>query len=130
MASHSRAFLVVFLSISLAVVHTSVGARNIPADAKLQPEWFGHYDRSVLIPGIGRVMLPPKGSHFKSFNYNPITGSPNGNGVSIPGVGGDPAGGGSPRSYVPGGDDTLLPNPGVEVPNPSGGSRVPTPSGN
>ncbi|KAL7102302.1 hypothetical protein ACP275_08G111300 [Erythranthe tilingii] len=75
-------------------------------------------------------MLPPKGSHFKSFNYNPITGSPNGNGVSIPGVGGDPAGGGSPRSYVPGGDDTLLPNPGVEVPNPSGGSRVPTPSGN
>ncbi|EYU26135.1 hypothetical protein ABFS82_08G108400 [Erythranthe guttata] len=134
MASHSRAFLslMVFLSVSLAlVVHTSVGARNIPADAKLEPEWFGHYDRSVLIPGIGRVMLPPKGSHL-NFNYNPITGSPNGNGVSIPRVGGgDPAGSGSPRNYVPGGDDTLLPNPGVEVPNPSGGtgSRVPTPSG-
>ncbi|KAL8045334.1 hypothetical protein ABFX02_08G106700 [Erythranthe guttata] len=132
MAFHSRAFLgfVVFLSIYLAVHHATVEARNIPADAKLQPEWFGHFDRSVLIPGIGRVMLPPKGSHF-NFNYDPITGAPNGNGVSIPGVGGgDPAGGGSPRSYVPGGDDTLLPNPGVEVPNPNGGSRVPTPSGN
>ncbi|KAL7142180.1 hypothetical protein ABFS83_08G106700 [Erythranthe nasuta] len=129
MAFHSRAFIgfLVFLSIYLAVHHATVEARNIPANAKVQPEWFGHFDRSVLIPGIGRVMLPPKGSHFKSFNYNPITGSPNGNGVSIPGVGG---GTGSPRSYVPGGDDTLLPNPGVEVPNPSGGSRVPTPSGN
>ncbi|KAL7142179.1 hypothetical protein ABFS83_08G106600 [Erythranthe nasuta] len=132
MAFHSQAFLgfLVILSIYLAVHHATVEARNIPADAKLEPEWFGHFDRSVLIPGIGRVMLPPKGSHF-NFNYNPITGSPNGNDVSIPGVGGDPAGGGSPRNYVPGGDDTLLPNPGVEVPNPSGGtgSRVPTPSG-
>ncbi|KAI3465722.1 hypothetical protein Pfo_022385 [Paulownia fortunei] len=127
MVSTHQAFLgfVFFLVLSQAM--QTVAGRNIPTDAKLQPEWLGHFDGSVLIPGIGRVMVPPKGSHGKSFNYNPITGTPGGNGVSIPGVGGS-TGGASGHSYVPGGDDTFLPNPGVEVPNPVGGG-LPAPSG-
>ncbi|PIM99369.1 hypothetical protein CDL12_28136 [Handroanthus impetiginosus] len=99
-----------------------VSGRNIPADTKAEPQWFGHFDRSVLIPGIGRVMVPKKGTHGKDWHYNPITGSPGGHGI------GGSTGAGSPRSYIPGGDDTFLPNPGVEVPNPVGGG-IPAPSG-
>jgi hypothetical protein len=31
-------------------------------------------------------------------------------------------------SYVPGDDDTFVPNPGVEVPNPDSGGAVPIPA--
>lgn len=84
MASNPQALLV-FVVFSLAVHITA--ARNNPKGDKLQPDLLGHSDRSVLIPGIGRVMLSPKGSH-KSFHYNPITGAPRGRGVSIPRFGG------------------------------------------
>lgn len=45
------------------------------------------------------------------------------NGGGGQGAGSAPAGGG----YVPGGDDTFIPNPGVEVPIPGSGGVVPVP---
>ncbi|GFP78806.1 hypothetical protein PHJA_000024100 [Phtheirospermum japonicum] len=118
--SHTFFVFVIFFVVSLTL--QTVAGRNVPTDAELQPEWLGH-DRSFLIPGIGRVIVPKKGSHVKSFHYNPITGAPSGHGV------GGSTGGASGRNYVPGGDDTYLPNPGVEVPSPVGGGGVSPPSG-
>lgn len=95
--------------ISILLVFAVVAAKrdnNIPRnpgnDAQMKhhiPEWAIEPDNSVLIPGIGRVMLPPV---FKP--CNPYTGSIGNNG------------GGT--SYIPGGDDTFVPNPGFEVPTP------------
>lgn len=118
MASTLQAsFFFVFLISSLAL--EVVVGRDIPTDTKMQPEVF--FDGTVWVPGLGRYMLPKKGS--KSLDYNPITGAPGGNGVSIPGISGSTGS----RNYIPGGDDTTLPNPGVEVPNPIGGA-IPTPN--
>ncbi|KAL2474562.1 putative cell wall protein [Abeliophyllum distichum] len=109
------------LSIVLSVAGYAFAGRDIPKDSKKQPQWFG-YDGTVLVPGLGRYMVPKKGTLVNPITYNPITGSNGGNGFSIPGFGG--VGGGS---NIPGGDDTFVPNPGVEVPNPVGGS-IPAPS--
>ncbi|XP_057790459.1 putative cell wall protein [Salvia miltiorrhiza] len=107
----SSSFFLLFLLVSSLALEAAAG-RDVPTDdAK-----FSH-DGTVWVPGLGRFMLPKKGS--KSLDYNPITGAPGGNGVSIPGIGG--------RSNIPGGDDTFVPNPGTEVPVPSGGG-IPTPS--
>lgn len=119
MASTLQAsFFFVFLISSLAL--ELVVGRDIPTDTKMQqPEAL--FDGTVWVPGLGRYMLPRIGS--KSLDYNPITGAPGGNGVSIPGISGSTGS----HNYIPGGDDTTLPNPGVEVPNPIGGA-VPTPN--
>ncbi|XP_057796502.1 putative cell wall protein [Salvia miltiorrhiza] len=109
----SSAFFLLFLLVSSLALEAAAG-RDVPTDdAK-----FSH-DGTVWVPGLGRFMLPKKGS--KSLDYNPITGAPGGNGVSIPGIGGSTGS----RSYIPGGDDTFA--PGTEVPIPSGGG-IPTPS--
>ncbi|MFX6573196.1 hypothetical protein ABTG52_09445, partial [Acinetobacter baumannii] len=122
--ARANAVLICFLFFSLAAYAMAV--KNIPANDKKQPEWlgFGHYDGTVLVPGLGRYMVPKKGQHVNPFTYNPITGTNTGNGA-IP-IGGS-TGAGTGRSYIPGGDDTTLPNPGVEVPNPAGG-EIPAPS--
>lgn len=114
MAYSSQAFISTFffvLLVSLAL--QTVAGRNIPTDSKFQD-----FDGTVLIPGIGRVMLPKKGQH--PLHYNPVTGAPNGDGVPIPGVG-DLTGGAGGRTSIPGGDDTTLPNPvGIDLlPPPS-----------
>ncbi|KAL6553544.1 hypothetical protein OROGR_007386 [Orobanche gracilis] len=117
---------IVFFVVSITMQNAA--GRNVPADTGvLQPESNKYFDRSVLIPGIGRVIVPKKGSHVEAFHYNPVTGAPIGHGVSIPGFGSS-NGGASGHRYIPGGDDTYLPNPGVEVPNPVGGG-VSVPSG-
>lgn len=112
-----------------ALLELAAAGRELPAGPgksdKKQPEWLLDPDGSFLIPGIGRVMLPPKyRAHLPNMPY--LGGG--GSGMNLPGGGGGgvmspPAGG----SYVPGGDDTFVPNPGVEVPNPSRGS-IPAPS--
>lgn len=93
---------------------------------------FASFDGTVLIPGIGRVVVPPKFKKgfkkgFNPFTYNPVTGTGGGT-TQVPSFGGivGGSGGGSGRSYIPGGDDTFIPNPGVEVPVPGG--SVPTPA--
>ncbi|KAG8364673.1 hypothetical protein BUALT_Bualt18G0023000 [Buddleja alternifolia] len=129
MASTHNVFIGFVFVLIISLAKQMVQGRDIPTDAKfvdkkLHPEWLGHFDGSVLVPGIGRFMVPKKGSHVNPFTYNPITGTNGGNGVSIPGIGGSTGGG----NYIPGGDDTTLPNPGMEVPNPAGGGTVPVPS--
>ncbi|CAI9773175.1 unnamed protein product [Fraxinus pennsylvanica] len=115
------------LSIFLSIAGYAYAGRDIPKDLKedkKQPQWFG-YDGTVLVPGLGRYMVPKKGTIVNPFTYNPITGTNGGNGFSIPSFGGSTGGAGG--SNIPGGDDTFVPNPGVEVPNPAGGG-IPTPS--
>ncbi|XP_010555133.1 PREDICTED: putative cell wall protein [Tarenaya hassleriana] len=81
---------------------------------------------TVLVPGLGRYLLPPK-CKKPFYPYNPVTGAP----LTGGSIGGQiPYGGGQgtgTRTQIPGGDDTLVPNPGYEVPTPSsgGGSQVP-----
>ncbi|KAI4385009.1 hypothetical protein MLD38_003083 [Melastoma candidum] len=94
-------------------------------DDKRQPQWFIEPDNtgSVLIPGIGRIMVPPQFQHHHHYKF-PYYGSSGGGGSSggysgsSGGSYGGSSGGSTGRSYVPGGDDTLVPNPGIEVPNP------------
>ncbi|KAG6384404.1 hypothetical protein SASPL_155782 [Salvia splendens] len=110
----STSFFLFFLLVSCLALEAAAG-REVPTDSKMS------FDGTVWIPGLGRYMIPKKGS--KSLDYNPITGSPGGNGLSIPGFGGSTGG----RNYIPGGDDTFVPNPGTEVPV-SGGGGIPVPS--
>ncbi|GFZ05633.1 hypothetical protein Acr_17g0012050 [Actinidia rufa] len=82
-----------------------------------QPQTFIRGDGSVLVPDFGRYMLPRKKyKGLNPFTHNPNTGTSGGTG----GVGGSSSGsgGGEPHNSVSGGDDTFIPNPGVEVPNP------------
>ncbi|GER43621.1 cell wall protein [Striga asiatica] len=65
--------LTIFLLTSLTV-HIANGREFPTESAHLHPEWAGHFDRSVLIPGIGRVIFPKKGSHANPFTYNPVIG--------------------------------------------------------
>ncbi|KAL5793836.1 hypothetical protein ACOSP7_002430 [Xanthoceras sorbifolium] len=99
------------LTILLAVTGQALAGRGITKEAKnadmKQPEWLIS-DNSALIPGIGRVMLPPV---FRTTPHNPYTGSTGGAGTG--------------GSNVPGGDDTNVPNPGFEVPSPGSGGPVP-----
>ena len=77
-------------------------ARGVPAekpaeDAVKRPDTF--QEGTVLIPGIGRYEL---GTH-----YIPDIG---GLDHSIPAA--------ANGQFIPGADDTWVPNPGLEVPNP------------
>ncbi|XP_043688872.1 putative cell wall protein [Telopea speciosissima] len=128
MANYSLfSLLPIFLifTILIAVTQVAVAGREIPTKAnvtdKKQPELFIGDDGNVLIPGLGRVQVPAlAGFPF----YPPYSGGGTGNIGGGGNSGTGSTGGGSP-SYVPGGDDTFVPNPSVEV--PSGGGAVPTP---
>ncbi|RWR84475.1 putative cell wall protein [Cinnamomum micranthum f. kanehirae] len=117
---HSRLFsLFLLFSILMSITQLTFATRKVPNPAKdanrKQPEFFLGHDGSFLIPGIGRVMVPPFGS-FPSAGHGNLGGS---DGNSI--------GGGVNGRYIPGGDDTFVPNPGFEVPNPARG-LVPAPN--
>ncbi|ESW21870.1 hypothetical protein PHAVU_005G106200 [Phaseolus vulgaris] len=115
---------------------------------KKEPQFL--FPPDGYIPGFGRLGFPP---FFGFTPQNPNTGgggvvepepvSGGGSGlepapVSGDGSGVEPApvsGGGngldsppvSGGGYVPGGDDTFVPNPGFEVPSPRSGGGVPVP---
>ncbi|XP_042519634.1 putative cell wall protein [Macadamia integrifolia] len=139
MATHSPSSLLpmflIFTILLATLIQVAVAGREIPTKAnvadKKQPEWFIDSDGNVFIPGIGRVQVPALAG-FHSFP--PYSGGGTGDigGGGNSGTGGGNSGtgsteGGSPSTpgYVPGGDDTFVPNPGVEV--PTGGGGVPTP---
>ncbi|XP_052178809.1 putative cell wall protein [Diospyros lotus] len=116
--------LLLLFNLLLALSGLAFAGRITPATATntdvKQPESFIGKDGSFLVPGIGRFILPGHG--FNPFTYNPVTGTNGGQ----PSVGGSiGSGGGTGHSYVPGGDDTFVPNPGVEVPNPGTGGSTP-----
>uniref|UniRef100_A0A0D9X0F0 Cell wall protein n=1 Tax=Leersia perrieri TaxID=77586 RepID=A0A0D9X0F0_9ORYZ len=91
----------------LAALVAAVSARSVPADEKKtaapadqdvkQTETF--HEGTVLIPGMGRFEL---GSHY----VPDITGFDH----SVPAA--------ESGQFIPGADDTWVPNPGFEVPNP------------
>lgn len=99
-----------------AVAGRSIGKNHNTQDKK-EPQWLLKPDGRVHIPGIGRVGFPPK------YGLTPNTPFTGGNGGAGTGSGSDS--GSSGRHYVPGGDDTFVPNPGFEVPIPGSGGRVP-----
>lgn len=124
MAYKASSFLALFLISNILVATTfqaAAGRKIIPKNSntqdKKEPEWFFNFDGGVFVPGIGQVGFPPV---FDLTPQNPYPGGSEG-----PGAG---AGSGVPggHTYVPGGDDTFVPNPGYEVPNPgSVGGGVP-----
>ncbi|WOK93730.1 cell wall protein [Canna indica] len=76
----------------------SSGEKAAPEADKKEPECDSH-EGTVLIPGIGRYMI---GSHEKPA----LRGLDHSGPAAAHG------------QYLPGGDDTFVPNPGFEVPNP------------
>lgn len=129
---HSFLLALLFtLCILLSVANEAAAGRTVPKDSKeeadvKQPEWLiGHHEGTVLIPGLGRALLPPHGHKGHLYghdhlHYNPVTGTYGGP-RDFPVFGG----GGAPHTYVPGADDTFIPNPGFEVPIPGTGPRPP-----
>ncbi|KAL5082169.1 hypothetical protein RYX36_010590 [Vicia faba] len=114
MANKASSFLALVLIVNVVLSTTCQARNSIPnksnTDDKKEPQWFFHFDG---IPGFGRGGLPPL---FGSTPQSPSNGGGGGEGAgSAP-----PLGGG----YVPGGDDTFVPNPGNEVPI---GGAVPVP---
>ncbi|KAK7263631.1 hypothetical protein RJT34_31224 [Clitoria ternatea] len=111
-ASSFLAFVIIS-NILLVTTWQAVAGRSIGNnDKKLEPELFFKSHGKVHIPGIG-LGFPPTFTP-----QNPFFG----------GNGGTGTGSGSGRSYVPGGDDTFVPNPGFEVPIPGTGGSVPIPA--
>ncbi|KAF7080424.1 hypothetical protein CFC21_084509 [Triticum aestivum] len=101
MASKSASLLILAALVAAAACAGSATARGVPVaakeDAVKRPETF--QEGTVLIPGIGRYEL---GTH-----YRPDIG---GLDHSIPAA--------ARAQFIPGADDTWVPNPGFEVPNP------------
>ncbi|XP_004306014.1 PREDICTED: putative cell wall protein [Fragaria vesca subsp. vesca] len=110
--SHSSLLpLLAIFVILLTVTGQAFAGRNAPKqtnkDEKKEPQFLFGHDGSFLIPGFGRVAKPYKFFPYRPPYTAPRTGGSTGTGASPPG-----------RNYVPGGDDTFVPNPGFEVPNP------------
>ncbi|BAT90175.1 hypothetical protein LR48_Vigan08g110000 [Vigna angularis] len=145
MASKASSFLALVLIsnilIAIAVAGRSI-SKNTNTQDKKEPQFlFKSHDR-VYIPGIGPVGFPPK---FHVTPHNPfthcnggvgagtgsgtgtVTGPGTGTGGTGSGTGTGTGSGSTGRSYVPGGDDTFVPNPGYEVPIPGTGGNVPAP---
>ncbi|BAT92264.1 hypothetical protein LR48_Vigan05g151000 [Vigna angularis] len=110
-----------------AVARRHTKLKNSYKGDKKEPQFL--FPSDGYIPGFGRLGFPP---FFGFTPQNPNIGggggggevepapvSGGGNGLQVPPV----SGGG----YVPGGDDTFVPNPGFEVPSPRKGAGVPVP---
>ncbi|WOL08504.1 hypothetical protein Cni_G17257 [Canna indica] len=94
----SLALVFLFLGLLSSLAQVSLAVRATPANSDKKPAtFFEHEDTVVIIPGIGRVAI---GSQEVPARGNP----------SLP----------APRTgqYLPGADDTFVPNPGLEIPNP------------
>ncbi|XP_050379944.1 putative cell wall protein [Argentina anserina] len=112
-ASKSHSSLLPLFSIFiilLAITGQAFAGRDIQKqtnkDEKKEPQFFIG-DGSFLIPGFGRVLKPHRFKPYRPPFTVPSTGGSTG-------IGGSPPG----QRYIPGGDDTFVPNPGFEVPNP------------
>lgn len=115
--------LVFYILVAIAVARRDIPNENLKKhDEVKHPDSFFQHDRGYLIPGIGRGIKPK--CKDNPFTFNPVTGGILG-GYHLPTFG---SVGGGRRSYVPGGDDTFVPNPGFEVPNPGSGGTTPGPT--
>ncbi|XP_020215302.1 putative cell wall protein [Cajanus cajan] len=126
MAFKASSFLALVLISNILLATTVAGrsiAENTNSEDKKEPQFLFKSDGRVHIPGIGHLGFPPK-HHFAP--HNPFTGGNGGAGTGS-GSASEPRSGSPGRSYVPGGDDTFVPNPGYEVPIPGSAGNVPTP---
>jgi len=134
MVQRAHSFFALFLIFNILLVTTLQAvagrsiAKNSDNDDKKEPEFlFKHEHGKLHYPGIGHLRFPPK---FGLTPNNPFIGGTGGSGSGSglgSGSGIGSGSGSSGHSYVPGGDDTFVPNPGFEVPNPGsggGGGRV------
>lgn len=104
MASSKLKFTLILVVCMVMAAAYATPSKAEEGAVKKHPEWFyDSHDGSFLIPGLGRYIMP-SGGGFPSI------------------TGGDTGGAGSstaaPRQYIPGGDDTFVPNPAFESPNP------------
>lgn len=124
----TSAVTVVLLSLLLGSADQVSGLRHIPKSPKTtdvkHPDFLVTIEPkpTILIPGVGRFLLPPK-CKKPFYPYNPVTGAPL-TGGGIPSYNGGQGAG--PRTQLPGGDDTLVPNPGYEAPTPTIGAGTGT----
>ncbi|CAG7866666.1 hypothetical protein BRARA_I04680 [Brassica rapa] len=128
----AAAVTVMLLSLLLGPAEQVSGLRHVPKSHKTtdvkHPEFLVTIEPrpTILIPGVGRFLLPPK-CKKPFYPYNPVTGAPltgGSIGGKIPSFGGGQGGG--TRTQLPGGDDTLVPNPGFETPTPATGAGAGT----
>ncbi|KAG1368165.1 putative cell wall protein [Cocos nucifera] len=99
MACSSCLSLSFLFLLMLSPTQLIIAGRQVPASTdKKQTECLDH-EGTVLIPGIGRHTI---GSHEKP----EIVGLDHSGPAAANG------------RYIPGADDTFVPNPGFEVPNP------------
>lgn len=121
----------IVLTILLAVAGQTLASRGDPKTTTnnngemKQPEWLFKSDPGVLIPGIGRMLVPPAFTH--PHHHHPYFGyTVGGGGTSGSGTGSGTGTG--TGSDIPGGDDTFVPNPGNEdsTPGSENGGGVPT----
>ncbi|CAH8362482.1 unnamed protein product [Eruca vesicaria subsp. sativa] len=132
----AAAVTIMLLSLLLGSVEQVSGLRHIPKSHKKTTTDVKHPDflvtiepkPTILIPGVGRFLLPPK-CKKPFFPYNPVTGAP----LTGGSIGGLPSYGGGQgagtRTQLPGGDDTLVPNPGYEAPIGGAGAGTTAPIG-
>lgn len=123
---HSIMALILLFHILTTITVSGHDTPNTNLDGIKHPESLIKHDRGYLIPGVGRGIKPKCKDGFNPFTYNPVTGGNDG-GIRghVPTFG--RVGGGS---FLPGGDDTFVPNPGFEVPSPRVGSTAPGPISN
>ncbi|CAL1406634.1 unnamed protein product [Linum trigynum] len=95
----SKTPLLAFLVLLIVSCSQVLAGRPVKEDAK-QPNFF--QSDNLTVRGIGRV-LPPR---FRIPSFRPYT---------------------APRKYIPGADDTFVPNPGFEVPLPQRGPAAARP---
>ncbi|XP_058759526.1 putative cell wall protein [Vicia villosa] len=96
-------------------------AKNSDNDDKKEPQFLFKHDHGKLhFPSIGHFGFPPYSGLTPN---NPVNGGTGGSGSLGSGSssGSGSESGSTGHSYVPGGDDTSIPNPGVEVPIPGSG---------
>jgi hypothetical protein len=104
-------FNILLLTTQEAIAGRSI-AKNSNNDDKKEPQFlFKHEHGKLHYPDIGHLGFPP---HFGLTPNTPFIGGTGGSGSGS-------GSGSSGHSYVPGGDDTFVPNPGFEFPNPGSG---------
>ncbi|CAI8615947.1 unnamed protein product [Vicia faba] len=118
MAQRAYSFSALFLIFNILLVTTrqAVAGRSISKNPDNNSEKVPQF--SLHFPSIGHLGSQP---HLGRIPNNPFIG----------GIGGSrtrsrPRSGSSGLRYIPGNDDTFIPNPGFEVPIPGGGRVAPT----
>ena len=134
--AYSFSALLLIFNILLVTNWQAVAGRNIAKnsdnDDKKEPQFLFKHDHGKLhFPSIGHFGFPPYSGLTPN---NPFIGGTGGSGSgsgsgsgtesgsgSGSGSGTESGSGSTGHSYVPGGDDTSIPNPGNEVPIPGSG---------